>query len=58
MTHGTGNIWEINNLTPSTSRQYLSFTIYARDSLGNWNSESDTIMVNAQVGNGNNGLKI
>jgi hypothetical protein len=55
MTHVNGNTWEINNLIPSTTG-ILSFTIYARDSLGNWDSESDTIMVNLQGGNGDIGM--
>jgi len=53
MTYVNGNTWEINNWTPSTTG-ILSFTIYARDTIGNWNSESDTITVNIQSGNGNN----
>jgi len=54
MTHVNGNTWEINNLIPSTTG-ILSFTIYARDTLDNWNSESDTIMVNLLGGDGNIG---
>ena len=50
-----GNTWEINDLTPSITGT-LIFTIYARDSLGNWNSNSYIIMVNTQGGNGNTGL--
>jgi len=53
MTYVTGNTWEINNWTPSTTGT-LSFTIYARDTLSNWNSESDTITVSIQSGDGNN----
>jgi hypothetical protein len=52
MAYVNGNTWEINNWTPSTTGT-LSFTIYARDSLGNWNSESDSITVTIQGGNGN-----
>ena len=55
LTHLNGNTWELDNLTPSTTGS-LSIIIYARDSLGNWNSESDTIMVNMQGGGGNVGL--
>jgi len=54
MTYVNGNKWEINNLIPSTTG-ILSFTIYARDTLDNWNSESDTIMVNLLGGDGNIG---
>jgi hypothetical protein len=50
-----GNTWEIIDLTPSITGT-LIFTIYARDSLGNWNSNSYIIMVNTQGGNGNTGL--
>ena len=57
LTFVNGNTWEINNLTPSTTGS-LSFTIYARDSLGNWNSESDMIMVNMQGGNGDIGMAV
>jgi len=57
MTYVNGNTWEINDLTPSTAGS-LSFTIYARDSLGNWNSESDIIIVNLQGGNGNIGVAL
>ena len=55
LTHQNGNTWELNNLTPSTIGS-LSIIIYARDSLGNWNSESDMIMVNMQGGGANVGL--
>jgi hypothetical protein len=51
----TGNTWEVNNLAPSTSGT-INFVIYARDTLGNWNSNSDVIMVNIQDGNGNDGM--
>jgi hypothetical protein len=54
LTYLNGNTWELDNLTPSTTGS-LSIIIYARDSLGNWNSESDMIMVNMQ-GGGNVGL--
>jgi len=57
MTHVNGNTWEINNLTPSTIGS-LSFVIYTRDTLGNWNSESDTIRVNIQGGNGDIGMAV
>ncbi|MFX1447712.1 MAG: hypothetical protein ACFFCG_06210 [Promethearchaeota archaeon] len=55
MTYINGNTWEIVNLTPSTSGVF-SFTIYARDSLGNWNLKSDTITVNSQDGIGDIGI--
>ena len=57
MTYLNGNTWEINNLIPSTIGS-LTFTIYARDSLGNWNSEIDTIMVNMQGGDGDIGMAL
>jgi len=52
MTYVNGNTWERSSWTPN-STGILSFTIYARDSHGNWNSESDTITVNIPSGNGN-----
>ncbi len=55
MTQVNGNTWEINNLTPSTVGT-LSLIIYANDSRGNWNSESDTIIVNMQISDGNTGM--
>ena len=55
MTNVIGDTWSIDNWTPSNTG-ILSFTIYARDSLGNLNLISDTITVNIQDGNGNNGV--
>jgi hypothetical protein len=55
MTNVIGDTWKIDNWTPSNTG-ILSFTIYARDSLGNWNVVSDTIMVNMQDGDGNDGI--
>ena len=52
MTWVNGNTWEIDTFTPNTLGT-LSFTIYSRDLFGNWNSDSDTIMVNMQGGGGN-----
>ena len=57
MTQVNENTWEINNLTPSTIG-LLTLIIYTNDSLGNWKSESDTIMVNMQGGDGNNGMAV
>ncbi|MBY8979269.1 MAG: hypothetical protein KGD72_02655 [Candidatus Lokiarchaeota archaeon] len=55
MTNVIGDTWSIDNWTPSNTG-ILSYTIYARDSLGNWNLISDTIMVNMQGEDGNNGM--
>jgi len=55
MTHVNGNTWEINNMIPNTVGT-LSLIIYANDSRGNWNLESDTIIVNMQISDGNTGM--
>jgi hypothetical protein len=55
MSNVIGDTWSIDNWTPSNTG-ILSFTIYAKDSLGNWNLISDTIIVNMQISDGNTGL--
>ena len=55
MTKISSTTWEYNSWIPTTAG-LKSYTIYANDTEGNWNSESDTIMVNSQDGDENNGL--
>ncbi len=55
MTKISSATWEYNNWIP-TKEGLKSYTIYANDTEGNWNSESDTIMVNTQGGNENTGM--
>jgi hypothetical protein len=55
MTKISSATWEYNSWTPTTAG-LKSYTIYANDTEGNWNSESDTIMVNTQGGDENNGM--
>ena len=55
MTKISSATWEYNSWIP-TIAGLKSYTIYANDTEGNWNSESDTIMVNTQGGDENNGL--
>jgi len=55
MTNVIGDTWSIDNWIPSNTG-ILSFTIYARDAVGNWNWISDSIMVNMQGEDGNNGI--
>jgi len=55
MTKISSATWEYNSWIPTTEG-LKSYTIYANDTEGNWNSESDTIMVNTQGGNENTGM--